>query len=746
MVLSEEDIEKKNLKHRARNAAYHFQLPAYMQIITRLNAVPLLDLNMVTLLEALTDLLGKVASFDGYRPPDHGEYDLRQQEVAFTFGCRFCKSKSYNARQVLDHIMTDDHRQLTLHDLNRLQKFRINTRNNLREFMFRKQEIMRMNNLHPGQMDTLLDFYLITKNFLKMTSRYLSSLNKLEWVPSKIVAQEVLELLNLIDLLVTKAKCIESVPRFATILQQLLPNELMFAVKGKMFESVHSAIDHATSGMRMPPSVYQNVFSLPPIPPANDPHYQPPPPDTLTGSPIVSNIPRPHFTPNHQPAVLMPPMSMPPPPLTAALIRLGIDMHVVNNGAQNPQLQSQQQHLLQHQQQLLFNPSMMRMSIQQQHMTFQYPPPQLPPPMCPGVLNSPPPMDKNRRLPPVHQAVLSANVLRFLENPNVDSLVANGNDLMYFAKSSLIPGELKCALKAVAPNTRVCCFGAKVSGVGYEEDQVNLFIDDGIYPKTLNSVNKLIETLKSFINENNNEWVLQDIQENETRTHLTVKNTCENVLCCMTFDSEINCHNSKLINYYIKTFPMYQKLCYFVQEFTTLVDLGFNRYIIIVLVLFYLQKRDHLPSVAQLQSKVSEEKIIGPWLANFTPCKPEDFKLTPCETDLRKSATDFFLFYGKQFSFQESVVCPQIGLALNRTDFLVDRMWKMPLKRYKAYVEECLAKEGAAGDSFAQFKVTSMCVQDPLVLTANIASHVSSDDTGKFVHMCNLAYNFCSNN
>lgn len=153
--------------------------------------------------------------------------------------------------------------------------------------------------------------------------------------------------------------------------------------------------------------------------------------------------------------------------------------------------------------------------------------------------------------------------------------------------------------------------------------------------------------------------------------------------------------------------------------------------------------RDHK---SHLSFSYSHSRITD-WLINFESRKPEQLKLKQMEMNLRNMATDFFLFYGKQFSFQESVVCPQIGLAINRSDFLPENMWRMSLKRYKAYVEECVASDSAERrDNFPQFDLTPMCVQDPLELTSNIAALVSSTDTGIFVHMCKLAYEFYVNN
>lgn len=137
------------------------------------------------------------------------------------------------------------------------------------------------------------------------------------------------------------------------------------------------------------------------------------------------------------------------------------------------------------------------------------------------------------------------------------------------------------------------------------------------------------------------------------------------------------------------------------------------------------------------------------WLINFAPKSADQLKLKDCETDLRKSATDFFQFYGTQFSFKDSVVCPQIGLAINQSDFFAENDWRMPLKRYKTYLEACQAAAGAGGQdakNIVRFVTTPMCVQDLLELTTNISRAVNGADTDKFVRLCKMAYEFYSNN
>lgn len=226
------------LQHRNRNSGYHFQLPAFVQMVRRANAVPILDSNTVNLLEALTDLLAKIAEFDGYRAPNMDEIDLSGLDLSFSFGCHYCNEKDFNVMQALDHVMTDAHPQQPDKKAKKLQRFRVGASGHYQTFLLRKHELMIKNKLLRSTLDIMVDFYLVTKSFLKMTSRYLASLDILEVVPSVIVARGVIELLKQIDSLITRAKCIESVPEFSTIMGHLTNFDVKFVSKGRVFVSI----------------------------------------------------------------------------------------------------------------------------------------------------------------------------------------------------------------------------------------------------------------------------------------------------------------------------------------------------------------------------------------------------------------------------------------------------------------------------------------------------------------------------
>lgn len=207
-------------------------------MVHRANAVPILDSNTVNLLEALTDLLAKIAEFDGYRAPNMDELDLNGLDVSFSFGCHYCDEKQFNVMQALDHVMTDAHPQQPDKKASKLQRFREGASGHYQTFLLQKHELMIKNRLLRPSLDMMVDLYLVTKSFLKMTSRFLSSLDILGVVPSTVVARGVIDLLKQIDSLITRAKCIESVPEFNTMVGHLFNFDVKFVSKGKVFVSI----------------------------------------------------------------------------------------------------------------------------------------------------------------------------------------------------------------------------------------------------------------------------------------------------------------------------------------------------------------------------------------------------------------------------------------------------------------------------------------------------------------------------
>ncbi|XP_058833174.1 uncharacterized protein LOC131691042 [Topomyia yanbarensis] len=744
------DLSIKNYtSHRNRSINYSLQLTGYTQMIRQVSTMAVLDANMVVLLEALTDLLAD-SKFARFQRANEDEADFNGHDVRMVITCRFCNWNAPNALQLLLHLMNEIHSRRSKKYL----RMHLNASPNYQMFMAQECVILEKHGFPPAALACILDFYFVTNSFLRMTSRYLKSLHVLECHPSTIIASGVSELLTQIDTLVSTARCVESISEYNSQLMTHRSWDIRFLFENNIYESTVQIMEKMEFNKGMDNiHALRNIFSLPST------RFNVLPPARYLGPGLMMNEPTSNVSnqqslpQNIAPFRTLPPLRMIPPPAsqpqmhrmyTPILPLLGSVPHIqpirmnLANSTNNAPLQNGVQQIYNSNQHHLPGPCQ-QPSPQQQPPAFR---PQ-------AMLNSLPPMFDASQLPPLimNNPIFDEQFKRFLKEPNLEDLIENGNILRDFQSSSLIPSEICLALKVVAPDVKVSCFGAKVSGVGYEEDHLNLFVNDGTQTKTIAFIEVLFTKLCEFFETNSDDWMIENKDLSGLDSNLTVKNHCENVCCRISFDSEIYYCNSQLIQYYMRTFPVAQKLCYYVQEFTKLVDLNFTRYLIIVLVVFFLQIRGCLPTVDQLQANMLEQKMHHGWLINFTPKQRTELKVKDCESDLRKCATDFFNFYGNQFSFADSVVCPQEGMAVNRADFTLTNEWRMPLKRYRAYLETVRAAKNETDDLLPCFNAMApMCVQDLLQLTMNVAGTVSLQDTNRFVRFCRMAYQHYNNN
>lgn len=299
-------------------------------------------------------------------------------------------------------------------------------------------------------------------------------------------------------------------------------------------------------------------------------------------------------------------------------------------------------------------------------------------------------------------------MISFLNNAQLDLLIDSGNCLLAFSKTSLILPEIVAALKDEIPDVKAAYFGSKVSGVGYEDDLVSLHIDDGGKTISDESVEVLYAAVEKFLASNAEEWSILQMEKAGKKSYLKIKNLTESTACWISFNSRMACANSALVQHYVASYPMCQKLSYFVQEITKMVGLDFNRYLVIILVIFYLQIKGCVPTVAQLQGDLEDETNIDGWVTNFNATFSSSVKLKDCEPDLRKCAAGFFTFYGTEMNLQEYVVCPHVGLAISQKDFLPGNEWRLPIKRYKTHIE---AEQLAQADGLiSRFAIINPCV------------------------------------
>jgi len=123
----------------------------------------------------------------------------------------------------------------------------------------------------------------------------------------------------------------------------------------------------------------------------------------------------------------------------------------------------------------------------------------------------------------------------------------------------------------------------------------------------------------------------------------------------------------------------------------------FNSYTVVIMVMFFLQSKDILPSVASFQEDVPEELFEN---CNFSFNKEKQTS-SDNNQDISELLVEFFHFY-ECFPFSSEVICPRVGRAVKKEHLQSDEMEKKKLQTNKDIV-----------------------VQDPFELAKNLAQNVS---------------------
>jgi len=138
-----------------------------------------------------------------------------------------------------------------------------------------------------------------------------------------------------------------------------------------------------------------------------------------------------------------------------------------------------------------------------------------------------------------------------------------------------------------------------------------------------------------------------------------------------------------------------------------------NSYTLVLMVIFFLQKRGVLHPLEVLQRGVEREEING-W--NFAFCRdvsnlPE---LRPNPSSLLNLLIQFFKFY-VNFSYRDNIICPLVGYTVKRRNMMQGT--KLP---------KVLVDSPSFGQKEDQLELDKpLVVQDPFELTRNVGHAVS---------------------
>ncbi|TDG47558.1 hypothetical protein AWZ03_005997 [Drosophila navojoa] len=279
---------------------------------------------------------------------------------------------------------------------------------------------------------------------------------------------------------------------------------------------------------------------------------------------------------------------------------------------------------------------------------------------------------------------------------------------------------------------RIYKFGSRITGIGTRSSDLDVFIDIGNsfhlfeHRAGKNTIAKLRVLRGLFVD--SNDWRIINVIE---QARVPIIKTCHlssGIECDICLNSLGFC-NTTLLKYIFETQPLAQYMCIFLKTWLERCKLTeqISTYSMALMVIYYLQIRQLLPSIALLQQgeSMSAKQFVGPWITNFQQKSLNELGMQQIEVTvpvLKEYLKDFLKFYAT-FNYERNMVCPYFG----KKHTLISRIEDMP-KRYVDYANQ--------NPECALQLRKPMVVQDPIQLNHNVTKAVTKYALQKLIDYC----------
>ncbi|CAL7943150.1 unnamed protein product [Xylocopa violacea] len=293
--------------------------------------------------------------------------------------------------------------------------------------------------------------------------------------------------------------------------------------------------------------------------------------------------------------------------------------------------------------------------------------------------------------------------------------------------------SLENILKKKFPTIQAFVFGSRVTGLGLETSDIDIYLDCGnTYSQDIcESLRKENFTIiKQTLYLHEKEWEITKVLEKSRTPIIKLVYKRTGIKCDISTTNGLSVENSKLIRSFIDAYPPCRKLILFIKKWYSLFNLnerqGLTSYALAWLVIFYLQSRfpePYLPSVATLIKQNKKSRLICGWETGVA--KPKNVN-KPKES-VSTLLMDFLKYYAS-FDYQHYVICPLMGQRITKTAF-AELSLPMEMKLYIEYLSTSKSPE--------YFRIDSpLCVQDPFDLAHNLTKAVTNITLKYFKQYC----------
>ncbi|XP_053593921.1 speckle targeted PIP5K1A-regulated poly(A) polymerase [Microplitis demolitor] len=267
-------------------------------------------------------------------------------------------------------------------------------------------------------------------------------------------------------------------------------------------------------------------------------------------------------------------------------------------------------------------------------------------------------------------------------------------------------------------------FGSRISGLGSKNSDFDIFLDYFIF----------FEKSRHSLKQNENIWTVQRVITDCRIPIIKLVHRPTGIDCDLSFTSGLTTENTKLIKMYLDKYPLCRKLILFIKDWINICNLsgedGISSYTIAWMVIYYLQTKFILPSVADLITVEGNSCMISGWETGVY----EDISDIINNSSFKNLLRGFFIMCAG-FDYRNNIFCPLMGRPIRKKDFVVSgRLKNLPIEMlpYKNYV-----KKNKNLDAF-RFDA-AIGVQDPFDLSHNLTKAVKKSTMNRFKIYCLLS-------
>ena len=280
--------------------------------------------------------------------------------------------------------------------------------------------------------------------------------------------------------------------------------------------------------------------------------------------------------------------------------------------------------------------------------------------------------------------------------------------------------EIEANLHSEFPECQVFPYGSFSSGFAFENCDLDIYADLG--PSVFDESSK--KPSDAWSARERTRAVGDILRRNErfrSATAITnakipivkIKDRRTGIRCDVNTSSEKGVRNSEFLHFcknYDKRVDQLVKIVKYFSLRHEIISSGvgshFNSYTVVIMVIFFLQTKDILPSVGSLQEAVPEDIVEN---CNFAFSREMKHR-SDNNQQISELLMEFFQFY-VNFSFSTEIICPLAGRPVEKERFL-------------SCEELPPALLGSTNNKLKTYK--KVVVQDPFELSRNLAQNVTS--------------------